>query len=206
MTSEIWFAYLATLLIFMVTPGPSHLLMLSNSMTHGFRPSLATAVGDLSANSLQILAAGLGLASLVLASQEAFTVVKWAGVAYLVYLGIQKIRTAGRMAPAGAAGPGRRSLFLQGFLTSAVNPKAVVFFAGLFPLFLDPSAPLAPQIFILGVTYIVVDGSFLCFYGATASWLSKRLQARAKAWLDRASGGFLIAAAILLSLKQATTR
>lgn len=206
MTPEIWFAYCATLLIFMVTPGPSHLLMLSNSMTHGFRPSLATAAGDLSANSLQILAAGLGLASLVLASQEAFAVVKWAGVAYLVYLGVQKIRTAGRMDPAGAAGPGRQSLFLQGFLTSAVNPKAVVFFAGLFPLFLDPTAPLAPQILILGATYIAFDGAFLCFYGATASWLSKRLQVRAKAWLDRASGGFLIVAAVLLSLKQATPR
>jgi len=205
-TFEIWFAYLITVLFFMVTPGPSHLLMLSNSMAHGFRPSLATALGDLSANSLQILAAGLGLASLVLASQDFFTVVKWAGVAYLVYLGIQKIRTAGRMPSAASGGPGRRSLFLQGFLTSAGNPKAVVFFAGLFPLFLDPGAPLASQIFILGVTYIVVDGSFLCFYGAAAGWLSKRLQARAKAWLDRASGGFLIAAAVLLSLRQAGTR
>ena len=141
MTFEIWFAYLITVLFFMVTPGPSHLLMLSNSMAHGFRPSLATALGDLSANSLQILAAGLGLASLVLASQDFFTVVKWAGVAYLVYLGIQKIRTAGRMPSGASGGPGRRSLFLQGFLTSAVNPKAVVFFAGLFPLFLDPGAP-----------------------------------------------------------------
>lgn len=205
MTFEIWFAYSATLLIYMVTPGPSHLLMLSNSMAHGFRPSLATALGDLSANSLQILAAGLGLASLVLASQEAFTVVKWAGVAYLVYLGVQKIRTAGRIPSDLSGGPGRRSLFLQGFLTSAVNPKAVVFFAGLFPLFLDPTAALAPQILILGATYIAIDGAFLCFYGASAGWLAKRLQARAKAWLDRASGGFLIVAALLLSLRQATT-
>ncbi len=206
MSFDVWVTYTLTLLVFMVTPGPSHLLMLSNSMAHGFRPSLATAAGDLSANALQITAAGLGLASLVLASQEAFFVVKWAGVAYLVYLGIQKIRRAGRGDRSAPSAVRHGNLFLQGFLTSAVNPKAVVFFAGLFPLFLDPAEPLALQIFVLGATYILADGLFLCFYGASAAWLAQRLRERARAWLDRASGGFLIAAALLLSLKQAATR
>lgn len=206
MSFEAWAAYAVFVFLFMVTPGPSHLLMLSNSMAHGFRPALGTAIGDLTANTLQIIAAGLGLASLVLASQEAFTVVKWAGVAYLVYLGVQKIRKAGVMPAAQDGAPGQRSLFLQGFLTSAVNPKAVVFFAGLFPLFLDPMQPLSQQICILGATYIVIDGTFLCLYGAGAAWLATRLRARAKAWLDRASGGFMIVAALLLSLKQVTAR
>lgn len=206
MLLDTWLAYTVTVFVFMVTPGPSHLLMLSNSMAHGFRPALGTAAGDLSANALQIIAAGLGLASIVLASQAAFTVVKWAGVAYLVYLGIQKIRNAGSLNALSDTPPRHRSLYLQGFLTSAVNPKAVVFFAGLFPLFLDPMQPLTPQICILGATYIVIDGAFLCLYGAGAAWLATRLRERAKAWLDRVSGGFMIFAAVLLSLKQATAR
>lgn len=206
MSLETWVAYILTILVMMSTPGPSHLLMLSNSMAHGFRPSLATAAGDLTANMLQMLAAGLGLAGLVFASADVFLAVKWAGVAYLVYLGVTKIRAAGRLkANPGAlpdGSPRRRTLFLQGFLTSAANPKAVVFFAALFPLFLDPRAPLAPQLFVLGLTYVAVDGSFLATYGGLATWFNRVLRGRGKLWMDRLSGGFLIVAAMLLGFKE----
>ena len=69
MTLETWIIYIGTVLAFMITPGPSHLLMLTNSMNHGFKPSLATAAGDLSANALQMLAASLRLAAIIIASQ-----------------------------------------------------------------------------------------------------------------------------------------
>jgi threonine/homoserine/homoserine lactone efflux protein len=191
----------------MSTPGPSHLLMLSNSMTHGFRPALATAAGDLSANTLQMLAAGFGLASLVFASETAFLVVKWGGVAYLVWMGLGKIRRAGRVPlAAGAEAPRvrRRALYMQGFITSAANPKAVVFFAALFPLFLRHDAPLAPQLLLLGATFVAIDGTFLCSYGGFAAWLARVLRAHWTVWLDRGAGLGLIAAAVLLGLKQVT--
>ena len=204
-SAEIWVAYAATVFAFLSTPGPSHLLMLSNSMSHGFPRSLATAAGDLSANTLQILAAGLGLASVLLASREAFTVVKWAGVAYLVWLGLQKIwraRNAALRAGHTVAQLSLRRLYAQGFITSAANPKAVVFFAALFPLFIDPGAAIAPQLVILGGTYILIDGAFLCFYGVGASWVSRRLSGYMRGWMERASGGFLILAALLLALRR----
>ena len=183
MSFDIWLTYLATVLAFMITPGPSHLLMLSNSMTHGFRPSLATAAGDLTANAFQMIAAGLGLAALLVASQNALAVVKWAGVAYLIWMGIRMWRQANyAQATAGAASSASlKTLWGQGFLTSAANPKAVVFFAALFPQFIDPSRPFLPQFLALSVTYLAVDGTFLTSYGISASWLAQRLKGRATA-------------------------
>lgn len=203
MTWEIWVIYVATVLAFMSTPGPSHLLMLSNSMSHGFRPSLATAAGDLSANALQMLAAGLGLAAIIVASQNALTVIKWLGVAYLLWLGIKMLRrSSGDAQPGKVAQKARvKTLWMQGFLTSAANPKAVVFFAALFPQFMDGAKPFATQFLILSVTYIAIDGAFLAGYGATAGWLAKKLKGKATAMLDKLGGTFLIVAALLLGLK-----
>lgn len=203
MSFDIWALYVATVFLFMLTPGPSHLLMLSNSMTHGFRPSIATAIGDLSANALQMLAAGLGLAAIIVASQHALTVIKWMGVAYLLWMGIRMWRTAGKSSSSMksnlSASP--RKLWLQGFVTSAANPKAVVFFAALFPQFITADQPFFLQLFILSATYIAIDGAFLLSYGASAGWLAKRLKAKAQVAIGRIGGAFLIGAAILLGLK-----
>jgi len=203
MNIDTWLIYLTTVLVFMVTPGPSHLLMLSNSMIHGFRPSLATAAGDLTANALQMTAAALGLAALLVASQHALAVVKWAGVAYLVWMGVRMWRHAGSASSTMGATrtTSRKALWLQGFLTSAANPKAVVFFAALFPQFIDPTRPLLPQFLALSLTYIVVDGSFLVSYGAGASWVASRLKGSATVIIHRIGGLALIVAAMLLGLK-----
>lgn len=202
MSIESWLAYVATLLAFMATPGPSHLLMLSNSMTHGFRRSLATAAGDLTANAFQMLAAGLGLAAILVASQSALTVVKWLGVGYLVWMGIRMWRGAGKAGrPGAAASTSLRSLWAQGFLTSAANPKAVVFFAALFPQFIDPALPFLPQFLALSLTYIVVDGAFLSGYGVSADWLASKLRGSATVLVQRTGSVFLIVAALLLGLK-----
>ncbi|MCY6382643.1 LysE family translocator [Hoeflea prorocentri] len=203
MNLEIWFVFFMTVLAFMVTPGPSHLLMLSNSMTHGFRPSLATAAGDLTANAFQMLAAGLGLAALLIASQGALTVIKWAGVCYLVWMGVRMWRNAGSASSTAGTAPNAalKTLWLQGFITSAANPKAVVFFAALFPQFIDPSQPFLSQFFILSVTYIAIDGAFLASYGAGAGWLAARLKGRATKLVNRVGATFLIGAALLLGFK-----
>lgn len=204
MSIEVWSIYVATVLALMSTPGPSQLLMLSNSGTHGFRRSLATAAGDLTANALQMLAAGLGLAAIIAASGAALTVIKWAGVAYLIWLGIRMIRRATPESrgtrPAGQT-TSLQNLWLQGFLTSAANPKAVVFFAALFPQFIQGNAPFWPQFLVLSLTYIVMDGCFLSAYGFGASWVTRRFRGAAKLWIERIGGSFMIVAAILLGLK-----
>jgi homoserine/homoserine lactone efflux protein len=204
MTSETWTLYVATVLALMSTPGPSQLLMLSNSTTHGFKRSLATACGDLTANFLQMLAAGFGLAAVIAASANALSIIKWLGVAYLIWLGVRMIRKASATASprygTGTTAP-LKTLWLQGFLTSAANPKAVVFFAALFPQFIDPAAPFAHQFAILSATYILMDGAFLSVYGSSASWIASRFKGNSKIWIERAGGAFMILAAVLLGFK-----
>ena len=203
MTVDVWFLYVATVLLLMSTPGPSHLLMLSAAMSNGFHRSLATAAGDLTANTIQIILAGFGLAAVITASQYGLAVVKWGGVAYLVWLGLRQILESFRrqggaesLEPVSVA-----ALWLRGFVTSASNPKAVVFFAALFPQFLNPEAPLGLQIAILGVTYIAIDACFLLAYGKAAGWLAVRVRGHRAAWVDRLAGAGIIGAAVLLGLR-----
>ena len=205
---ETWIAYVGTVLVLMSTPGPSHLLMLSTSMAQGLRSSTATAAGDLSANMLQMLAAGLGLAAVLNATRYGFAVVKWAGVAYLLWLGVEQIRRSFRDAsmPGEERAASRRQLWIRGFVTSAANPKAVVFFAALFPQFIRNDASLWPQMLLLGGTYLAIDGAFLMAYGVGADWLSSRLRGVARQWVERVAGGCLIGAAVLLGLKTAQAR
>ena len=203
MTLELWLAYVVTVLVLMSTPGPSYLLILSTSLSNGFVRSTATAAGDLSANVLQILAAGLGLAALLAASPNAFAAIKWAGVGYLMWLGGKKIarsfRTSDEVVPTRPSSP--RRLWLRGFVTSATNPKPIIFFAALFPQFLREPSNFWFEMFVLGGTYLAIDGVFLCAFGAGAGWLGGRLRGPARTWVDRAAGGGLIAAAVLLGLK-----
>lgn len=209
MTIEIWTIYVATVLALMSTPGPSQLLMLSNSGAHGFSRGLFTAAGDLTANALQMLAAGLGLAAIIAASGAALAVIKWVGVAYLIWLGVRMIRKARPDDPHLTLTQPKvsvRNLWMQGFITSAANPKAVVFFAALFPQFLSPEAAFWPQFLILSVTYLIMDGLFLSAYGLSASWIAKRFRGSARVWIERIGGGFMIGAAILLGLKSISQR
>ncbi len=200
---ETWTLYVATVLVLMSTPGPSQLLMLSNSVANGFPRALFTAWGDLTANLLQMLAAGLGLAAILLAVENALTIVKWLGVAYLAWLGIKMIRHADVSTQSSGAATGSTlpALWLQGFLTSAANPKAVVFFAALFPQFIQASHAFWPQFAILSATYLVLDALFLSLYGATAARLAARLKGQARTWLNRIGGSLMLVAAILLGLK-----
>ena len=201
MPVETYLAYLATVGIFFATPpGPSQLLMIANSMTHGVRPSLATAAGDLSANALQMTAAAFGLAAVLATSSQGLQIVKWAGVAYLVYVGLRTFRSPSPLLKTGTAVNGAR-LFRQGFFTSAANPKAVFFFAALFPQFIDASLSIWPQLLILGATYIAVDGTILVVYGSASERVAGRLGGTVMRSLNRISGSLMIAAAALLALK-----
>ena len=202
MTSEVWVPYAGTVLLLRVAPGPSHLLMLSNSLSSGPVRASATAAGDLTANLLQMLAAGLGVAALLVVSGAALEVVKWAGALWLIWLGISALRRAGHVRD-----PGRRprktlrALWLEGFLTSAANPKAVIFFAALFPQFISPDLPFWPQFALLSVSYLVLDALFLAGYGIGAGILARALNDGGGRWLNRAGGLLLIGAGLLLGAR-----
>ncbi|MDJ0832567.1 MAG: LysE family translocator [Gammaproteobacteria bacterium] len=202
MNIDVWIVYIGTVLVLMSTPGPSQLLILSNSISNGFKRSLFTAAGDLTANFIQMVVASVGLVSIIASSRDFFLVVKWAGVIYLVYLGLRLIFSKqGVIIDRQKQVRSGHSLYWQGFVTSAANPKAVIFFAALFPQFINPEGNLLLQFSILSSTYLLMDASFLCFYAKFAEWLSQKLIPSARKHLNKISGSFLIAAAIMLGLK-----
>ena len=206
MDIELWLAYVTTVLILMSTPGPSHLLMLSNSLGNGFRRSLSTAAGDLTANVVQMIIASLGVVGLIHSSQSFFTIIKWAGVCYLIFMGVTQFRK--RFDPSIAVLSrvrSLRSLYWQGFMTSAANPKAIIFFAALFPQFVNPATANGKQFLILGVTYLVIDACFLMTYGGFASWIESRFRHHVGRHLNQISGALLVVAAMLLGLKDIRT-
>lgn len=198
MSVETYLLYLGVLVAFFATPpGTSQLLMISHSLRHGVRRSMATAAGDLTANGVQMTAAAFGLTAIIAASADLLWYVKWAGVLYLAWLGLRLILRrpqAGLDRDVPASG-----LFRQGFLTSMANPYAVVFFGALFPQFIDPAAPVVPQLLILGITYLVVDGVLLVAWGWAARRSIGRIRSLTDGWINRISGTFMLAAAALLA-------
>jgi len=202
MNFNLWLSFVGTVLIIGVTPGPSVLLASANSINHGAKKTIGTIIGDLSANTLQIILSSLGLASIVIASGEVFGLIKWAGVAYLIYMGIVKIVTkpiTGEFNKS-AKESGFFKLYSEGFLMSASNPKAIVFFAALFPLFIEPNLAFVPQVTILGITYLVIDGICLLIYVNFASRLKTYLEDKEKIHLqNRIIGALLIFSGLMLS-------
>ena len=205
MTVDIYLVYLAAVAVFFATPpDTSQLLIIANAMKHGLRRSLWVVAGDLSANILQMTAAAFGLAAVIATSATAFGLIKWLGVAYLVWIGMRVMLSKGgqgRGQTQAVAHPAR--LFRLGFVTSMTNPFAVVFFAALFPQFIVIDAPVLPQLLILGATYLCVDGATLLLWG----WAGDRVAARLNASLaviNRLCGGLMIGAAMLLGFKDIT--
>jgi len=202
MSIETWITYIATVFIFLVSPGPSHVFMLSKSLSHGFDKSWATGAGDLTAHLWQICVASIGLVSFIYAFQNFFIIIKWAGVLFLIYLGIKQFLEKSSINKSASANEVRKkTLFWQGFIMSSSNPKAVVFFAALFPQFINTSEPTTIQFAILGATYIVIDGCFLTFYGYFAKWCVTRFEKHIDKYLNKFSGALLIATAVMLGLK-----
>ena len=195
--------YLAAIAVFFATPpDTSQLLIISNSIQHGLKKSCFTIVGDLTANILQMTAAAFGLAAIIATSAQAFLVIKYFGVAYLAWIGLKLFLSKGNQDQADESlSSSATTLFHQGFITSSTNPYAVIFFAALFPQFINPSASTLPQLLILGSTYIVVDGILLLFWGWLAIRTANRMKNFSSTLINKICGVLMISAAALLASK-----
>ena len=203
MIPELWIAFVGTVTVLALTPGPSVLLAVSNTMNYGTNKCVGTILGDLSANLIQIILASVGLASIIMASAELFILLKWAGVCYLIFMGVKKIFSA--VYPIcynnELKSKSFRTLYMEGFLVSASNPKAVIFFATLFPFFIDLNLNLIPQIVILAFTFLIIDGSSLLIYSRFASKFKSYLENSKKVHLqNKIVGGLLVFSGVMLSM------
>ncbi len=189
-TPDTLLAFLLTAVVLTATPGPDNLMVLSVGMSRGRLAGmvfgLGCALGCLSHTAL----AALGLGALIAASPAAFTALRWAGGAYLLWLGVQAWRHAGGgVAPGAATAPaGLGRLFAKGLLANAVNPKVVLFFLSLLPQFVHPEqGPVAAQMAVLGTLFTLQAAVLFGLLGAASGAIGQGLQRRPRAgfWLDR---------------------
>ncbi|PIE09741.1 MAG: lysine transporter LysE [Rhodobacterales bacterium] len=192
-----WLIFVAAYGLLCLTPGPSVLLVIAQTITHGRGAGLRTIAGDLLGGALSRTLSLLGLGALMASSALAFAVIKWAGVGYLLWLGARQLRAQPQASPRPVAAT------RAGFLTGVLNPKAVVFFIAFTAQFLDPARPLWLQGAILILTATLVAGGVLTGYmllaGRLRPALSRPLWRRRSA---RASGALMMGGGLLLASTQ----
>lgn len=192
---EAWFGFVAAAAVILAIPGPTILLVIGQSIGAGRRgtwPLVAgVAAGDLVAMTLSL--AGLG--ALLAASATAFTFLKWAGAAYLVWLGVSLWRAP---VPAEGAVPAALDPWRAAraaFLVTALNPKSIAFFVAFVPLFLDPARPFLPQGAILVATFVMMAAANAALYAVLAARLSGAVRRPSvRRWFNRTGGAMLVGA------------
>jgi threonine/homoserine/homoserine lactone efflux protein len=195
MPFELWLAFVAASAVLLLIPGPVILTVISYSMAHGRRANIplvaAVALGD----STSLVFSLLGLGALLATSAVGFWVLKTLGGLYLLFLGIRLLRSGLTPAEAPTEAPdlSARRLFANTYLVTALNPKGMVFFVSFLPQFLDPRAQATPQLWILGVTFVVMATTNATLYAVFAGSARRLLES------PRAQRGFHLAGGSLLS-------
>ena len=200
-----WLAFFAASWAISISPGAGAVAAMSSGVNHGFGRGYFLTFGLVLGIWTQVLVVGLGLGALIATSSLAFAVVKWLGVAYLVWLGIQQWRAPAVPMVADATGDAvampRRSLVLRGWMVNAVNPKGTVFLLAVVPQFLDLSADLSLQYGVIAATLGFTDLVVMAGYTALAARVLRLLKApRQIKALNRTFGGLFVAAGGLLAL------
>ncbi|EGU36194.1 homoserine/homoserine lactone efflux protein [Vibrio ichthyoenteri ATCC 700023] len=174
MDFHVWLAYIVTAIVFSLAPGSGTVNSISNGLSYGTRKSLGAIVGLQIGLAFHIVLVGAGIGALVAQSAMAFTIIKWVGAAYLVWLGIQKWRDQASLSTNSS------DLHLTGWnlmrnavLINLTNPKSIVFLVALFPQFIDPSKPQVIQFVILGATTVVIDAIVMLGYTTLASQMGR---------------------------------
>ena len=205
MSLTAWIGFTLTYTAMALAPGPVVLLVMSYALGHGRRAAWAVVAATSLGDATCLAVATLGLGALLAASAAAFTVLRIAGAAYLVLLGLRLWRTPAEQVAEAAAVPrgSRARIFVHAYLTATLNPKAILFFMVFVPQFVNPDARLAPQLaaMIAGVLGCgaAVDGGYTVF----AARLRRMLGGRRQRLVNRLAGGLLMGEGVLAALGRA---
>jgi len=200
MTLETWWLYLGAVVLISCTPGPNVLYVTTRSIRFGLGSAFIGVAGCLTALVLMLTGSVAGLSAVLLALPGAFDVLKIAGAAYLVYLGIQVWREpVADEAPPPSTGTSGVALFRDGFLVGISNPKLLVFAAAFFPQFIDPARAWGPQFALMVATFLGVELFFYSIYALTGRKLADRLMHGVwRRWLNRISGAVFMGFGVAL--------
>lgn len=203
MLLKTWLLFVTTVFFISATPGPNMLLAMTHGIHHGVRRTVATCLGLMCGLGLIMICSVAGLGVLLATSEKLFSVVKYAGAAYLIYLGIKTWRSIPQQLQEQPEDGGKHkpwNMFRTGFWVALSNPKAFIFFAALFPQFIDASQSQGTQLAILSGTFFVIEAGWQFAYASGGARLSGWLNsARRLKMVNRVSGGAFVGAGVLLS-------
>ncbi len=196
-----WLAFFAASWIISLSPGAGAISCMSAGMRYGYRKGLWNIFGLQAGILLLVVIVAMGLGAVLATSALAFNIIKWFGVAYLVWLGIQQWRAEAKPLEVGeekAHTP--RQLFVQGFLVNASNPKGIIFMLAVLPQFIDPHAPQFAQYATATATLFFTDAVVMSGYTLLAARVLSALRDPAHIrWLNRSFGGLFVGAGVLLA-------
>ena len=200
---DLWLAFVGASIAISVSPGAGAIQSMATGLSYGLRRGYWNIAGLQIGLMMQLAAVAVGLGAAVAQSIVAFTVIKWIGVAYLVYLAVRQWRATtvdlGEQLSAGFSG-GRLALLVRGFLVNVTNPKGLVFLLAVLPQFVVPTAPLLPQYLAIGSTMVAVDLVVMGAYTGMAARLLRWLRTpRQQTVLNRTFSGLFATAAVVLS-------
>lgn len=205
MQISLWLALAGAGVLISFTPGAGAINTMSNSLTSGFRRSIWGILGQQAALIMHVVIVALGVGVLVAGSPVAFNVIRYAGAAYLVYLGIRQFLHKSDLDQEKAAALRNEpawSMFRRGLWVNLLNPKAIVFFLAFMPQFIRPEQPLLPQYVALTATVVIIDVLVMWFFFAAAAKSFQRFthDVRGQTRLNRVFGVLFVAVGILLAL------
>ncbi|MCQ1837058.1 LysE family translocator [Neorhizobium galegae] len=205
MSLEHWLAFVAASSVLLAIPGPTILLVISYALSHGRKVASATVAGTALGDFTAMTASMLGLGALLATSAALFTVLKWVGAAYLIYLGIKLWRApvserAADLGEAEVTSVKPFKIFLHTYVVTALNPKSIVFFVAFLPQFLDLSQPLFFQMVVFEVTFLVLATLNATLYGLLASMARNTIRKPKVQQIVNRTGGSLMIGAGLLSV------
>src|SRR5947208_10074161 len=204
MSLQLYLAFVAACIALALIPGPVVTLVIANGLRHGTRAALINIAGVQAGLTIVIGIVAVGLTTLMATMGYWFDWVRFAGAAYLVWLGFKLIRTPVVGIDADAPPPPPRGgFFLQGFLVLLSNPKVLVFFGAFIPQFMDMNQPHLPQVALLGITFMVTAAMTDAVYALLAGRARRFFSKERTRMVSRVSGGFMIGGGIWLALTRA---
>jgi threonine/homoserine/homoserine lactone efflux protein len=203
MSIELYLAFCLATAVLILMPGPIVTLVVAQSLRHGTGTGLATVAGSSLGNAMLVAAGALGLSTAFVLLADLFELIRWLGAAYLIYLGLREWRARGGTLDDAEAGARRTktAVFWQGIVVAITNPKTILFYAAFFPQFIDPGAPLGPQLVLMSVSFVVIATTFDTGYALLAGRLRGFLTGGRRARIrSRITGALLIGTGIGLAL------
>ena len=201
MELHVYLAFVVATSIMIALPGPSVLLTVAHSISFGWQRALSTVAGATVGIAVQLIIAAVGLTSLLNVVAEAFEWLRWAGAAYLVYLGIKQWRGASEPLEVDKSSISKTNLFVQGLVITIPNPKSLIFIAAFLPQFIDTARPLGLQFSIIVPTFLVLTFTLTSVWALIAGKASGFLQSqRAFQSVLRTAGGLMIIAGVSLAV------